>query len=334
MNFYQSWLRKTINSTILGKPVIDIELFGKQYWGTLKQQKHLWKTLRRRMIQGVQFEEGITQENRNKQVAAIRSQIVHGRWDFLIQVWCVNVLDSSPTKLVKNKETQNQLHDTREKLQLDLLQKYSLEKWLRTHLPDATIVLDLTLDEKEYRKQLSTSGKRYINKWKKAELVFEQATSDQREEFRDVRYKTGYDKWFHVLPKDQFLKLREYCLSEKKGTLFIWLKDDKIVTWWVYLYYGKQMIYLYGWTDRAWGDIWAQYRLTDQIIRRGKEEKYTSLDLLGVAPVGFEKGHDRAWVTRFKQAFGGETISYRGSYDLIFNTWVMKAFEWKRKMRR
>jgi lipid II:glycine glycyltransferase (peptidoglycan interpeptide bridge formation enzyme) len=180
----------------------------------------------------------------------------------------------------------------------------------------------LKLDEQAYRKQLSSSGKRYINKWKKANLEFVLATSEQREQFREIWYTTWYDKWFNVLPKEQFLKLREYCMSEEVWTLFLWVQNGKIVTGAVYLRYGKQMIYLYGGTDRSYGDIWAQYRLTDQIIRRWVDAKYTSLDLLGVAPVGFEKWHDRAGVTRFKQAFGGETISYWGSYDIVFNSWV------------
>lgn len=334
MNFYQSWLRKTISSDVLGKPLVNVELFGKKYRGTLKQQRHLGKTLRRRMVQWVQFEEWITKELRSKQVETLKWQLVHGRWDFLLQVWCTNILDQSSTKDIKTKELQTRLRGEKIALQSTLLHEYDLEQWLRTHMPDATIILDLTHDEKDYRKQLSSSWKRYINKWKKAELEFVQATSDQREQYWEVRYKTGYDKWFHVLPKEQFLKLRDFCLSEKKWTLFVWLKEWVVVTWGVYLYYWKQMIYLYGATDRAYGDIGAQYWLTDQIIRRWTEQKYTSLDLLWVAPVGFEKWHDWAWVTRFKQAFGGETISYRWSYDIVFNNWVMKAFEWKRKFGR
>lgn len=333
MNFYQSWLRKTINSKVLGKPITSIELFGKSYRGTLKQQKHLSKTLRRWMIQWVVFPEWLAQDERKKEVDVLKAQLVHWWWDFLLQIGCVNILDQSPTAQIKKSERKMQLRNERVQLRSRLLQDYDLELWVRTHMPDATIVLDLTLDWDEARKQLSKSWKRYINKWKKAWLEFVQSTQDQREQFREVWYRTGYDKGFHVLPKEQFLKLRDFCESEKKWSLFLWLQEGKIVTWAVYLWYGKQMIYLYGGTDRWFGDIGAQYRLTDQIIKRWKQQHYTSLDLLGVAPVGFEQWHDRAGVTRFKQAFGGETISYRGSYDIIFNSRVMKAFEWKRKMK-
>ena len=62
-------------------------------------------------------------------------------------------------------------------------------------------------------------------------------------------------------------------------------KDDTIVSGALYLFYGKQLVYLYGATDRSFGAIGAQYRLTHEITKRGYKEKYTSLDLLGVAPV-------------------------------------------------
>lgn len=299
----------------------------------MKQQEYLGQTVRRWMIQWIQFPEKLTKKQRDEELQWVRAQLVHGRWDFLVQLWCTNELSRDTTSSVKKWGRQIQLHDSRTTLRKRLLTDYDLELGLRTHLPDATIVLDLKLNEQAYRKQLSSSGKRYINKWKKANLDFVQASFAQREQFREVRYTTWYDKWFNVLPKEQFLKLRDYCESEEVWTLFLWLQDGKIVTGAVYLWYGKQMIYLYGGTDRSYGDIWAQYRLTDQIIKRWSTEKYTSLDLLGVAPVGFEKWHDRAGVTRFKQAFGGETISYWGSYDVVFNTWMMKAFEWKRRLR-
>jgi hypothetical protein len=68
------------------------------------------------------------------------------------------------TSVIKKSERSIQLHDSRVALRTSLLTEYDLELGLRTHLPDATIVLDLKLDEQAYRKQLSSSGKRYINK--------------------------------------------------------------------------------------------------------------------------------------------------------------------------
>jgi len=84
---------------------------------------------------------------------------------------------------------------------------------------------------------------------------------------------------------------------------------------------------LYGATDRTYGNIWAQYRLTFEILQWAHKNKRSSLDLLGVSPVGYEKGHDLEGVTRFKQVFGGETISYVGNYDIVFNKMLYGGFK-------
>lgn len=95
----------------------------------------------------------------------------------------------------------------------------------------------------------------------------------------------------------------EFLHAENRGVLFAGLRDGKLVTGAVYLHYGKQLVYLYGMTNRTFGDIGAQYRLTAQIIDRAHTNGWKSIDLLGVAPVGMEDGHDLAGVTRFKQSF-------------------------------
>ena len=50
------------------------------------------------------------------------------------------------------------------------------------------------------------------------------------------------------------------------------------------------------------------------------------MDLLGVAPLGSGPDHSLAGVTRFKEGFGGVRKEYVGSYDLLFNRTLYKAF--------
>lgn len=129
-------------------------------------------------------------------------------------------------------------------------ERYSLEPSRREHMPNATIILDL---KKEPTKSgLSSSGKRYYNKGQKAGLEFvELTTKKQREQYRDMRYTMAYDKRFAVVPKETFIQLMTYLTKEKKGVLFAAMKEKEIVSGALYLYYGKQMVYLYGSTDRS-----------------------------------------------------------------------------------
>jgi lipid II:glycine glycyltransferase (peptidoglycan interpeptide bridge formation enzyme) len=193
-------------------------------------------------------------------------------------------------------------------------------------MPNATIELDTS--KEPIKSWLSNSWKRYVNKWEKAWLEFvELKTKKDREAYREMRYKMWYDKRFNVVPKETFLKLMAYLKKEKKWTLFAAKKDKEIVSGAVYLYYGKQLVYLYGATDRTYGNIWAQYRLTFEIMKRANKNKRSSIDLLWVSPVWQEKGHDLEGVTRFKQVFGGSTISYVCNYDIEFNKMLYGGFK-------
>lgn len=252
----------------------------------------------------------------------------HKRWrsDILFQLGSVDFLDSRPTNDVKKKAIAEEVKRIREYQQSDLYQWYDLKPSRREHMPNATIELDTSV--LPTKKALSDSGRRYVNKWEKAELEFvELTTKKDRETYRDVRYKMWYDKRFNVVPKDIFLKLMTYLKKEKKGTLFAAKKGKEIVTWAVYLYYGKQLIYLYGATDRTYGNIWAQYRLTFEIMKRAHKNKRSSIDLLWVSPVWLEKWHDLEGVTRFKQVFWWETISYVWNYDIVFNKMLYTTFK-------
>lgn len=94
------------------------------------------------------------------------------------------------------------------------------------------------------------------------------------------------------------------------------------------------MVYLYGATARAYGDIGAHYWLNRQLMHWAKEHHCTQYDLLGIAPIGLEQNHALAGVTRFKQSFGGETVSYVGNMDLILNTFLYKTFSLLKKTRK
>ena len=51
------------------------------------------------------------------------------------------------------------------------------------------------------------------------------------------------------------------------------------------------MIYLYGATDRAYGDIGAHYWLTMHIRARARDHHFKTFDLLGISPPGSDEKH-------------------------------------------
>lgn len=327
MNFYQSQLRKYITKEIYQKPTFEVDILGKTYQGVMKQQKRFGKQMRRYMVHGVELDSYDEYSSKLKDIMLhLERDYKKDRWDMFFQIGLVDELWRYPTDQVKDDTVTKDAIKKRKYLQSDLRQRYKLKPSRREHMPDTTIVLDV--ETAKAVSSLSSSGKRYVNKGKKAWLTFQQRTKKaDREAYRAMRYAMAYDKRFNVIPQETFLDLMNYLKNEKKGALFTAEQDGEIVSGAVYLYYGKQLVYLYGATDRSFGSIGAQYRLTHEIVKRWADNVYTSLDLLGVAPVGWEEWHQLEGVTRFKQAFGGETISYVGNYDLIFNSVAYKGFK-------
>jgi len=194
-------------------------------------------------------------------------------------------------------------------------------------MPDATVLLDLSAWIEPLQAWYSRSCKRYINKAKKHDLTFVLAKKEQWSLFRENRYEMSYDKWFAVLWRDVFLDLMMYITESEQWDLFLAMKWDEIVSGSVMLRIQKDMYYLYGSTNRAYGDIWWHYRLKNQLFARAVEQWYESCDLLWVAPPYNMDEHYLWWVTRFKQSFGGKTILYTWNYDLVFNSMLYRLMQ-------
>ena len=180
------------------------------------------KQFQRYMLHGFEIP---TYENFSEEFHQVLVQLKRdygrGFGDLFFQLGIANVFDSRPTSEVKEPEIRTTLLTQRKNIEQNCKTRYDLIPSWREHMPQATIVLDLTLSKEQRSKDLSDSGKRYLNKGKKAELTFVQATDTDWAGFWDVRYTTAFDKGFAVVPKEQFLRLRDFLISEKKGTLFL-----------------------------------------------------------------------------------------------------------------
>ncbi len=337
MDFYQSDLRHTISQEIYRKPVFDFSFNEKEYRWITKQQQKLWQSLKRYMAHGMRFENNHTLveiEKPNELVEQglrqIRRDFRKGRGDIFFQFWFTDLIGQCPTHELKDKATVDIFIQQKKILRDQLFQYHKLVPSRRRHMPDTTIVLDLKKTADEARSGYSESGKRYINKWKKESLDFHIADESERESFYNIWYTMAYDKWFFVLPRETFLALMKRLTEKNKGRLFLATKWWQPVSGSICVKLGDDLVYLYGATDRSFWDIGWHYRLTHKIAERWHKEGLVHFDLLGVAPPDATGDHPLIWVTRFKQAFGGQTHIYLWNYDLVFNPWMYQAFQWRR----
>lgn len=328
MSLYQSKLWKHITEHIYQKPVFTVSILGKEYQGVMKVKQKFWQSFRWFMVHGVSiWDMTYFNDQFKKDIAYIQRDFGKSSTDMFFQLWFVDVFATHQTSEIKeSQELQQEVVTKRDYIASDLWQRYDMKHTVREHMPEATIVLDLRNDKTDFKDWLSSSWKRYVNKWAKAWLTFEVAQESDREAYRELRYKMSYDKRFSVQPKDIFLHLMNYLTETKQWVLLLAKKDGDIVSGMVCLTSKKSVYYLYGATDRAYWSIWAQYWLTLEVMHYFSDLWYKTLDLLGVAPTG-SHDHYLTGVTRYKQAFWWRTVEYVWNYDLVLNRWLYRA--WK-----
>jgi len=328
MNFYQSKLRKIINKEIYKKPTFGSEFSWEQLFWITKSQKKIGKTLNWYMIHGVETDLEANIWSLQEEIAHTTRDFKKSRGDIFFQYWCVHQLGEWETDdIKKNEKLIDEIKEKKVKLNTHVWEKYNMVPSWREHMPDATILMDLKQSWEELKAGYSRSCKRYINKAKKQKLTFVTARKEQWKQFRKIRYEMSYDKWFSVLPEKLFLELMMYITQSDQGDLFLAMRGEEILSGSVMLWIEKDMYYLYGATNRAYGDIWWHYWLKNEIFNRAIDEWYVSCDLLWVAPPYHTKWHYLEWVTRFKQSFGGKTILYSWNYDLVYNAMLYRLMQ-------
>jgi hypothetical protein len=195
MNFYQSPLWRYINDTIYQKALFEVEILGTSYFGIIKSQKKFGRTFNRYMVHGVElgdmqyYNEDIVQT-----IEHLRRDFSKQWGDIFFQLGSLDVVDTSATTSVKDTEVAKDVAQKRIYTRSQLRERYSLQPSWREHMPDTTIVIDLSKSLTNIKTDFSSSGKRYYNKAKKQQLSFSQATTTEREQFREVRYTMAYDK--------------------------------------------------------------------------------------------------------------------------------------------
>lgn len=80
--------------------------------------------------------------------------------------------------------------------------------------------------------------------------------------------------------------------------------------------FAGQRTYLHGASSNLHRNVMAPYVLHAELMKDAIEKGMMSYDLYGVAPVGSGEHHPWSGITRFKQGFGGETVSMPGTFEL------------------
>jgi len=95
--------------------------------------------------------------------------------------------------------------------------------------------------------------------------------------------------------------------------------------------YSDTVTYIHGASAYEHRDLMAPYLLQWEIIKKAKEDNYKFYDFHGIAP-NDNNNHPWFGITRFKKGFGGQTISYPGTFDFVYEPGSYKLYKLLRQV--
>lgn len=117
-----------------------------------------------------------------------------------------------------------------------------------------------------------------------------------------------------------YMKKQFECFKEKKNIkLYLAESDGKVLAGAIILIFGKISTYLHAGSNSLGRDLGAAQLLVWTAIQDGKKMGNESFDLWGIAPED-QPNHPWTGITIFKKGFGGETVTYPGSFVLPLRT--------------
>ncbi len=191
--------------------------------------------------------------------------------------------------------------------------------------PLKTIILDLHKSEEELLSRMHQKTRYNIRLAQKKGVSVEQNQSDIGSFLELLSKTTEHDK-FYSHPKDHYLKMVDVLGKANMLKIFLAKRDNKIIAGSINLFWNKTAIYSHGASDYNYRNLMAPYLLQWEAIKQAKVDGFQYYDFFGI--------DERKWpgVTRFKNGFNGQEISYPGAFDLIFQPVWYKAYNLIRKI--
>ncbi|MFH1145341.1 MAG: peptidoglycan bridge formation glycyltransferase FemA/FemB family protein [bacterium] len=205
--------------------------------------------------------------------------------------------------------------------------------------PLATIVVELQRIEEELLADMRQKTRYNIRLGeKKGVTVRKTERPEDLARFLKLLADTAKRDKFRHHPEQHYWDLFNYGVEAKeKGKLdtALWVAEYKnsLLAGALTAVFGDTVTYLHGASDYAFRDLMAPYLLQWKIMEWGKLENKSWYDLYGIT---LEDDINHAWagITRFKKGFGGETVAYPGTFDMVYDGLAYQLYSKSRMIRR
>jgi len=192
--------------------------------------------------------------------------------------------------------------------------------------PEKTILLNLSKPEKEILGKMHQKTRYNIKLAEKKGVKIVEAGKDRFEEFWKLMCETSGRDDFRTHGMSYYKEMLNVDPNFIK--LFFAEYKKKPISANVVSFFGDTVTYMHGASSSENRNIMAPYATQWHCIQLAKKLGYKYYDFYGI--------DEKKWpgVTKFKKGFGGKTVNYPGTFDLLFDPGWYKIYKMIRKVRR
>lgn len=184
--------------------------------------------------------------------------------------------------------------------------------------------LDLAPSEEESLKAMHSKTRYNINLAAKYGVKIKEADKENDfPKFWQLVSETFGKKGLKTHPENYYRKI----LNSESAKLYLAEYEGKVLAANIMVFFGDEVYYLHGGSSEDNKNVMAPYLMFWETIKIAKTMGYKYYNFGGVAPEGSDKNHPWFGITRFKKGFGGEEISYAGTFDLPVNKIWYKIYK-------
>jgi len=197
-----------------------------------------------------------------------------------------------------------------------------LRRAQRSVQPHRSVVVDLTHTEDALLDHLHHKHRYNINLAERKGVTVEQSTDGDL--FWKLLRKTAEHDDFRTHDALYYRKLLNH-FSDPNGAirtrLYLAYQGGRPIAGVIMLEHAKTVYYLHGALDREYRSLMAPHLIHWHLIKRYKAAGFLWYDFWGLDSVRYPG------VTRFKLGFGGQTVEYPGSFDLVTKKWWYRLYK-------
>ena len=194
--------------------------------------------------------------------------------------------------------------------------------------PATTLIIDLAKSTEELHAQLHPKTRYNISLAQRKGVTTRIGNLDEFDLFWNLIHNTYSRKEITSLGYDHYKSI----IRNHAGAYLVFAElDGKVITANLYIRHGNTVTYLHGGSDNEYKQFMAPQLLQWSEIERSQRDGFAFYDMWGIAPDD-DPSHPWAGITRFKKGFGGEVVSFPGTYEMGM-TWKYRIYKLLTKLR-